>query len=159
MILFSYTNPDKRTKLYKDLQDLSQVKKFNSENEFDIEKIIYVRYKNITDDALKLLIRYKANNTRKIVSEIEKLSIIYPQIDASHIKNIIIPELEENIFLIIDEILNKNIINSLKKIDIILNDTNIYAFYNNLIANLRTSVFIMKLKNENKSQAEITSIL
>lgn len=159
MILFSYANPDKRTKLYKDLQDLSQVKEFNSENEHDVEKIVSARYKNITDDALRLLIKYKANNTQKIVSEIEKLSIIYPQIDTSHIKNIIIPELEENIFLIIDDILNKNILESLKKIDIILNQVNIYAFYNNLIANLRTSVFIMKLKKENKSQAEITNIL
>lgn len=159
MILFSYYNPDKRTKLYKDLQDLSQVKEFNSENEQDVEKIVSTRYKNITDDALRLLIKYKANNTQKIVSEIEKLSIIYPQIDISHIKNIIIPELEENIFLIIDDILNKNILEALKKIDIILNQVNIYAFYNNLIANLRTSVFIMKLKKENKSQAEITNIL
>ena len=159
MILFSYNNPDKRTKLYKDLQDLSQVKEFNSENEQDVERIVSARYKNITDDALRLLIKYKANNTQKIVSEIEKLSIIYNQIDASHIKNIIIPELEENIFLIIDDILNKNILESLKKIDIILNQVNVYAFYNNIIANLRTSVFIMKLKKENKSQAEITNIL
>ncbi|MDD3793563.1 MAG: DNA polymerase III subunit delta [Candidatus Gracilibacteria bacterium] len=159
MILFSYPQPDKRLKLYKQLYDLSQVKEFDSENEQDVEKIISARYKNITTDALRLLIRYKANNTQKIVNEIEKLSILYENIDVNHIKNIIMPELEENIFLIIDDILNKNIIDSLKKIDTILNQVNIYAFYNNLIANLRTSVFIMKLKKENRSQAEITNIL
>jgi len=138
---------------------LSQVKEFNSENEFDIENIISFRYKNISKEALKLLIRYKSNNTQKIISEIEKLSLLYKNIEEKHIKEFIIPELEENIFLIIDEILNLNLINSIKKIDIILNDTNIYAFYNNLIANLRTSVFIMKLKQENKSQNEIINIL
>jgi len=34
----------------------------------------------------------------------------------------------------------------LSKIKIILSDTNVYAFYNNLLANLRTSVYISKLK-------------
>jgi len=159
IILFSYSNPDKRIKFYKELLILSQVKEFNSENEFDIENIISSRYKNISKDALKILIRYKSSNTAKVVSEIEKLSLLYKNIEEKHIKEFIVPELEENIFLIIDEILNQNIINSLKKIEIILNDTNIYAFYNNLIANLRTSVFIMKLKSEKKSQAEITNIL
>jgi DNA polymerase III delta subunit len=70
-----------------------------------------------------------------------------------------VPELEENIFQIIDDILNKQINNSIKKINIILNEINIYALYNNLLANLRTSVYIFKLKKLNKSVSEISKTL
>jgi hypothetical protein len=55
--------------------------------------------------------------------------------------------------------LNKNIVWAKLKLNIILNDTNIYAFYNNLLANLRTNVFIWKLKQQKKSQSEIAQIL
>jgi len=65
------------------------------------------------------------------------------------------PELEESIFQVVDNILNKQTNEAIKKIEIILNDTSVYAFYNNLIANLRTNVYIMKLQNLNKPASEI----
>jgi hypothetical protein len=43
--------------------------------------------------------------------------------------------------------MNKNTINAIKKIDTTLQDTNVYAFYNGLLANLRTSTFISKYKH------------
>jgi hypothetical protein len=43
--------------------------------------------------------------------------------------------------------MNLNIASALDKIKIILSQTSIYAFYNNLLANLRVLVFIQKLKN------------
>jgi len=42
----------------------------------------------------------------KVISEIEKLSIIYNKIDNSLIEKIIVPELEESIFVFIDDLLN-----------------------------------------------------
>ena len=71
----------------------------------------------------------------------------------------IVPELEESIFQIIDLVLNKQIPEAVDKINIILNETNIFAFYNNLLSNLRTSLFILKLKQEKKIQSEISKIL
>ena len=71
----------------------------------------------------------------------------------------IVPELEESIFQIIDLVLNKQIPEAVDKINIILNETNIFAFYNNLLSNLRTSLFILKLKQEKKTQSEISKIL
>jgi hypothetical protein len=67
--------------------------------------------------------------------------------------------LEESIFQIIDLVLNKQIPEAVDKINIILNETNIFAFYNNLLSNLRTSLFILKLKQEKKTQSEISKIL
>jgi DNA polymerase III delta subunit len=56
----------------------------------------------------------------KINSEIEKLLINFDYINTKEIIENIAPELEESIFQIIDDILNCNIINAIKKIDIIL---------------------------------------
>jgi DNA polymerase III delta subunit len=78
----------------------------------------------------------------KVASEIEKLLITRDKIEVNDIVDNIFPELEESIFQFIDDILNKNIFSAKKKLNIILNDTSIYAFYNNLLANLRTNVFI-----------------
>jgi len=89
------------------------------------------------------------------VSEIDKLLIIYQKIDSKEITQNILPELEESIFQVIDDILNKNTNQAIVKIDTILNDTNIYAFYNNLLANLRTNMYIYKFKKLDKSTTEI----
>ncbi len=160
IILFNAVNPDKRTKLYKEIKKASDFKEFNTKNDNDLYTIISNKYWNkITNSWINLLIKYKGWNLNKIISEIEKLLILFDKIDSKEILDNITPELEESIFQLIDDILNKDIINAFKKIDIILNDTNIYAFYNNLIANLRTSIYISKLKNLNKNTTDISSIL
>jgi hypothetical protein len=41
----------------------------------------------------------------------------------------------------------------------ILSDTNIYALYNGIIANLRTNIFISELKKQRKNPTEIAQIL
>jgi hypothetical protein len=46
-----------------------------------------------------------------------------------------------------------------KKLDIILENTNIYAFYNNFLANIRPQVFINKLKKSWLSPKDIWEIL
>ncbi|MDR2411380.1 MAG: hypothetical protein LBD88_02045 [Candidatus Peribacteria bacterium] len=95
-----------------------------------------------------MIVKYKSNNLSKIIQEIEKLLITYNFIDEKEIIENITPELEESIFQIIDEILNLKITKAIEKIETLINETNIYAFYNSLLANLRTNIFIMKLKNE-----------
>ncbi|MCD5385313.1 hypothetical protein LRZ95_01450 [Candidatus Gracilibacteria bacterium] len=160
IILFNSINSDKRSKIYKYLKENANIKEFNTKNDSDIYSIIKNKYSNtISTDGINTIIKYKSGNLNKIISEIDKLLINYEKIDKEIIEKHITPELEESIFQIIDEILNKNTNTALKKIDIILNDTNIYSFYNNLLANLRTSIYIYKLKKLNKSSNEIISIL
>ena len=160
IILFSSINPDKRTKFYKELKKKAELKEFNTKDDSDIHRIISNKYWNkITNQAINTIIKYKSWNLSKIISEIEKLLITLDKIDVNHITENIAPELEESIFQVIDNILNRETILAIKKIDIILNDTKIHPFYNNLIANLRTSIYILKLKNLNKSASEIWTTL
>lgn len=160
ILLLSYHKPDKRQKLFKELKKYCDIKEFDIKDSNDTYNIIKNRYSwKIDDSAIAKLILYKSNNIEKIYSEIEKLLINSDNIKNEDIEKHIIPELEESIFEIIDNILNLKINDAIKKIEIILNQTNIYAFYNNLIANIRTNVYISKLKNNNIKSPEITKIL
>ncbi|MDD2871336.1 MAG: hypothetical protein PHS49_05070 [Candidatus Gracilibacteria bacterium] len=160
IVLLNIANPDKRTKFYKGLLKLCDVKEFTAPDNNNIFSYIRNKYPTqITNDAINTIIKYKSNNLSKIINEIEKLLIYYDHIDKKEVVENIMPELEESIFQVIDDILNKHILEAIKKIDIILNDTVIYAFYNNLLANLRTSVYIMKLKESGKKSSEISQIL
>ena len=80
----------------------------------------------IDSSAIQLLCQYKANNISKIISEIEKLLITREKITRQDILDHIMPELEENIFQLTDDILNLNITSAVSKMNIILDQANIY---------------------------------
>lgn len=161
IVIFSSCLPDKRSKFYKLIKkEATKIEEFNSQWESDIYQIIQKKYGNIIESsAINLLIKYKSQNITKIISEINKLLITRKNITVSDIKNYIKPELEESIFQIIDDILNINIPSALTKLHIILQDTSVYAFYNNLLSNIRTSIYISKLKTLKTPINEITSAL
>lgn len=160
IILINTVNPDKRTKFYKTLIKIAKVEEFNIADNKELYSVISNKYqKKISNIAIETLISYKSWNLTKIISEIEKLLILFDYIDKKEVIENIVPELEESIFQIIDDLLNKNVIESIKKLNTILNDTNIYAFYNNLLANLRTNIYIYHLKNLWQNSAKIAEIL
>lgn len=147
IVVFSSVNPDKRSKLFKYLKQNWELQEFNSSDASDISWVIMRKFPGkIDSSALQLLCQYKANNISKVVSEIEKLLITRANITRQDIVDNIMPELEENIFQLIDDILNLNISAAISKMNIILDQANIYGFYNNLLANLRTQIFISKAK-------------
>lgn len=157
IVIFSSANLDKRSKFYKKIKKIAtKIEEFNTKSEQDIFSIIENKYRwKIDFPAINLLVKYKWWNLEKAISEIEKLLITKNKINSADIKDYIAPELEESIFQVIDDILNRNTVSALSKIKIILNDTNVYAFYNNLLANLRTSVYISKLKFLKTPNSEI----
>ena len=160
IIILNYFLPDKRKKFWKNIKNISEIKEFNLENEEDTKKIINSKVSwKINLEAINTMIKYKSNKKNKIIPELEKLTITKDLITKKDIEENIVPELEESIFQIIDLVLNKQIPEAVDKINIILNETNIFAFYNNLLSNLRTSLFILKLKQEKKTQSEISKIL
>lgn len=159
IVIFSYWNPDKRKKIFKELSKISEIKLFDDTIE-NSKSYLENKYKwKISKSAVELLLKYKSNNLYKSKNEIEKLLIWYDFIDDNIIEKFIYPELEESIFLLIDDILNSNLSWIIYKIEIILNNTNVYAFYNNLLANLRNLVFIELLKSNKLKNNEITNIL
>jgi len=161
IVIFSSANIDKRAKFYKHIKKIAtKIEEFNTKSEQDIYAILENKYRwKIDFAAISLLVRYKWWNLEKAISEIEKLLITREKINQWDIKQFIAPELEESIFQVIDDILNRDKVSALTKIKHILADTNIYAFYNNLLANLRTSVYISKLKSINTRTPEITHAL
>ena len=160
IIILNYFLPDKRKKFWKNIKNISEIKEFNLENEEDTKKIINSKFSwKIDLEAINTIIKYKSNKINKIIPELEKLTITKSFITKKDIEENIVPELEESIFQIIDLVLNKQIPEAVNKINIILNETNIFAFYNNLLSNLRTILFILKLKQEKKTQSEISKIL
>jgi len=152
IVIFSSANPDKRSKFYKKLKKVAtKIEEFNT-NSDELFSIINTKYwKKIDINAINLLIKYKSGNLEKIISEIEKLLILNNNITEKLIKDNIFPELEESIFQVVDDIMNENIYEAIKKINIILSQTSVYAFYNNLLGNLRVLVFIQVLKEKNIS--------
>ena len=160
IVLFVSINPDKRWKFYKFLKEKAENKEFNLKDSFDLKKLLEKRYQNkISSSAINTLITYKSSNLSIIIKELDKLFITIDYIKESDITEHITPELEESIFQLIDDLLNLKPIQSLEKINIILNNTNIYAFYNNLLANLRINIYIYKLKNLWLNQLKITNEL
>lgn len=160
IVIINYTTPDKRKSFWKNLIKIWELKEFNIKNDEELKNFINSKYSwKIDNYAIEILINYKSKNPTKIIQEIEKLLILKDFIKREDIEKNIIPELEEDIFNIINLLLNKEKIQSIEKIWIILEQTNIFAFYNSLLSNLRTNLFILKLKNENISQTEISNIL
>lgn len=161
IILISLCSPDKRSRFYKTLiKEAHSVKTFDEKKSHDLFQEIQKKYgMYISSDALRLLMRYKSEKHQKIVSEIEKLSILYPKIEQEHIKNHIIPELEDSIFTLVDAMLNKDMPLTLRTLKIIAEDTNTYLLYNSLLANLRTTYYILLLKTKKLSPAMIREIL
>lgn len=148
IILFSSISPDKRWKLYKEIKKIWEIKEFNSLWEDDISfKLKQLYWNKIHYDAIKEIIRYKWWHIDKIIPEVDKLLITKDFISKSDIVENIYPELEESIFILIDTILSNNLVDSIKKMDIILDSVNFYAFYNNLLSNLRTTIYISKFKS------------
>lgn len=160
IVLFSSIWVDKRGTFYKKLKKIwAKIEEFNID-ENNIFNIISKKYSwKIDSNWINLLIKYKSWNLDKIISEIEKLLILKEKISINDIEKNIIPELEESIFQLIDDLLNLNIIKSLEKLEIILSQTSVYAFYNNLLANIRVQVFIEKLKLNKKNNTEIKNLL
>ncbi len=160
IVAFASVNPDKRWKLYKTLISKAKVEDFNLSWNDDLYRIIDKNFSGKIDQkAIDEIIKFKWWNIEKISRELEKLLITKDFVNKEDIVQFITPELEESIFQLIDDILSENILWAIRKMENILNDTNIYAFYNNLLSNLRTQVYIWKLKSFKLDNNKIKEIL
>ncbi len=160
VLVFSASNPDKRTKIYKEISEKAEIKDFSFWDENDLKKFILKRYDGkISSADLDILVRYKSAHIQKIISEIEKLLLSKEKIIKDDIEKNIVPEIEENIFMIVDNLLNKKKDTVLKEIKNTLNFITVYALYNSLLANIRNRVYIDMLKSLHFSQTEIKDYL
>ncbi len=160
IIALCVENPDKRTKFFKEISKQATIKQCSISETGEIAHVIEKKYSNqISADAITAIMRYKWNHLEKIIGEIDKLLISYDRIEVEYIHTHIMPELEESIFQCIDDIMSLKKNTALTKIHTILEQTNIYGFYNNLLANLRPIVYIQLLKTQGLPPAKITEVL
>ena len=147
-VLFNSVNPDKRSKSYKNLKKISNLKEFNLQDNVWVYDIIKNKYKDkISSNAINTIINYKSAKLEQIISELDKLFITYDYIDENIIKDNISIEFENSIFELIDDLLNLNINEVILKMNNICESSSVYYFYNSLIANIRTTYYIMKMKS------------
>jgi len=161
IVIFNSINPDKRTKFFKILKEKSdKIEEFYINSPEKIINFLEKKYaKKISKTWILEIIKYKNNNLSKIILELEKLFITNDFIDEKIIKENIVPELDESIFVFIENILAWKLDLVLKNFKIILNFSNIYQFYNWLLANLRNTIFIQKLKKLKIPKSEIVEKL
>ena len=173
IVVFNCDSPDKRGKFYKQLKKVAIIKKFSIKKEekqsygyqknnnkgIKIQDILNKRYGDLSMDVINLITKYKSWDIGKIINELDKLFIIKTDITKKDIEKYIMPEPEENIFIFLDDLLNIRKTRAIERMNIILENTNIYAFYNGFLANLRTQVFISEMKDLKILSNKITSDL
>ncbi len=147
IIVFSSLNLSEKSLLYKKFQEFWEVKRFDVKNTYETKSFLQKKYSWFIDDkAIDKIISFKSNNLSKIINELDKLFITKSSINEKDIISLIVPELEETIFVFVDRVLNLDKKNIFKDLDIILETVDIYAFYNMFLWNLRTAIYISFFK-------------
>lgn len=113
IIFWENDKPDSRTKLYKKLNSLKFSENFELLSPLELKawlkKQFSLHNKNISSDALDLLISYVGNNLWQMKQEINKL-LNYSQkdIDTDSIKEIVSSKIDDNIFNLVDALGHKD---------------------------------------------------
>lgn len=160
IIIFNVNTADKRSKLYKLIKEVWEIKDFSISDEEDlVSKLSKIYSDSIDYNILKQIVSKKWINFNLIKNEIDKVLISKPKFEFSDLENIS-NDVEWNIFEIINLTLNldlKNAILKLKDLNNFLD--NPYLLYNMLVSNFRIYFYIFKLKDQKINSKEITSIL
>ncbi len=146
-VLFVSENPDKRKSGYTTLKKIAKIQDFSLKNDTDVIGTLQNMYASqIGTNALKKLVFLKWGNLEKCICEIQKLLISKPCVSIKDVETHITPEFEQSIFLFIDEVLCKNKKYIFSGLNNLLENTNMYALYQSIMANLRIFLYIEYLK-------------
>lgn len=166
ILVFSSLNPDKRGKFYKYLQKLSrdvpesiQIKEYNLKEDTDNIFVLQKKYPDIDYSVLAHILNLKSWNLEKARSEIEKILIAHDSISVEIINENINPELEQSIFIFIENLLHNRKNQALSDMHIILEQSDIMSFYYGLLANMRVIIYILLLLKLKKWKSEVISEL
>lgn len=160
ILVFNNEKIDKRSKIYKELLKYAEVKDFTIDSPEQLQEKLQEIYKEkISIPVIKKLIELKWLHFSQIVWEIDKILITQWEVTLESM-NHISKDVEENIFDILNDILNNQFPQWLKKLQE-LSDTldNPYFLYNSFASNLRTSAYILKLQSLKKSSSDIKQML
>lgn len=160
IIIFNVSTADKRSKLYKLIKEIWEIKDFLISDEQDmVSKLSWIYKTKVDLNILRQIVLKKWLNFNLIKNEIDKVLISKDSFELSDLENIS-NDVEWNIFEIINLTLNldlKNAILKLKELNNFLD--NPYLLYNMLVANFRVYFYIFKLKQQKINSREIWNIL
>ncbi len=160
IVVFNSEKVDKRSKLYKEIVKNWEIKDFSIADENELFTKINEVYKwKISTKAITKIIELKWNNFSSISGELDKILISKDFVDVGDLA-FVSKDIEENIFEIINDLLNEDISKAILKLRELSHSLdNPYLLYNSLASNLRFYFYIFKLKLLGKSNDEIKNIL
>lgn len=160
IIVLNNATVDKRSKIYKEILKIWEIKDFTLSDENDIKNKLHEIYHwQVSQGALMKIIRLKWLHFWNIINELDKLFITKDFIDIADIE-VITKDVEESIFEIINDILwneIKKAIFKLRELSDFLD--NPYLLYNSFASNLRFYFYIFQLKLLSYNNTEIKAIL
>lgn len=160
IVVFNSQKADKRSKIYKEISKLWEIKDFVINDINDLSEKLKEVYKDrVSSQALQKMIDLKWLNFWNIANELEKLLITKEYIDIQDIA-LVTKDLEESIFDIINDILScetKKAIWKLRELADSLD--NPYFLYNSLASNLRVYFYIFKLKWNGQNSTQVKDTL
>lgn len=160
IVVFNNAKVDKRSKIYKEISKIWEIKDFSINDENDLVTKLRGIYKDrVSNNVIQKMIELKWMNFSNIKNELDKILITKDFIETQDLL-LITKDIEESIFEIINNLLN----NETKKAILKLRDLwnfldNPYFLYISLASNLRVYFYIFKLKLLWKSSNEIKDIL
>lgn len=160
IVVFNNLKADKRSKLYKKIKELWEIKDFIIETEEDLRQKLQQVYQNkVSSQVIDKMITLKGLQFSNITWEFDKILIVKENIDISDIQNIS-QDLEENIFEIINLLLSSETKKSILKLrELASQIDNSYLLYNSLLSNLRVYFYIFQLQKLWKTNSEIKELL
>lgn len=161
---FNGTKIDKKNKVVDALVEKSQVYELISPKKEEwlqfIDATVEKNKGTITYEAKSELYRRIGDNAYLLNNEIEKLLLNNPSITIDDVKSLITIPLEENVFNILDSLLNKNKSKAIHTYrDLLVKNEEPVRLISVLASQIRIQIDIMQLLNDGLSQNEISKIL
>lgn len=160
IVVFNNENADKRSKLFKKIEKIWEIKDFSIKDNLELkEKLRQVYGEKVSLQAINKIIELKWESFLAIENEFEKLFLTKDFVDVWDLSEVL-PSVEQNIFDIINLILNldtKLAIKKLRELSQFLD--NPFLLYNMIISNLRIYFYIFYLKNSWIQNNKISEVL
>ena len=160
IVVFNNENADKRSKLFKKIEKIWEIKDFSIKDNFELkEKLRQVYGEKVSLQAINKIIELKWESFLAIENEFEKLFLTKDFLNVWDLSEVL-PSVEQNIFDIINLILNLDTKLAIKKLrELIQFLDNPFLLYNMIISNLRIYFYIFYLKNSWIQNNKISEVL
>jgi len=161
VVVFVQSKPGLTNKLYKKLQQVATIRRFEELAPTDLRSYVKTQLPNIELSAITKLLAYKNNHLASIDAEVAKLWLFKTSepITEADIEKYVISDIETNIFRLLDAVLALDSAQSLKELRILLETNSVFMVFSGLLSNLRRILYIHSLLCAQYTSSEIVNIL